>query len=70
MKKSISFIIILLAVISGFVVLKITNNYFLWLVSIIVSTIVFGTFFRLVIHFSNKANRKKLPNREKKQNGE
>lgn len=69
MKKSLSFITILLAVLTGFVVLKFTNNYFLWLVSIIISTIVSGSLFRLVMHFLNKANRKKLPIIEKNQKG-
>ena len=64
MKKSLSFITILLAVLSGFVVLKFTDNYFLWIVSVIVSTIVFGSLFRLVMCFLNKANRKNAEHRE------
>lgn len=64
MRKGLSLVTILLSVLSGFIVLKFTDNYFLWFISVIISTIVFGTVFRLVMYLVSKANRKKQSNKE------
>ena len=54
MKVLLSFCTILLAVLSGFVVLKITDNYFYWLTTVIISTILLGILARSVMRLINK----------------
>jgi len=49
MKNYLLFITILLSVVSGFIVLKVTNNYFFWIVSVIIFTIIYGILLRLLI---------------------
>ena len=60
MKNLALFLIILLSVLSSFVVLGITENYFYWFLSVIISTIIWGTIFRIVICiFQKKSNKTK-----------
>lgn len=49
MKNLVLFLIILFSVLSGFVVLRITENYFYWFLTVIISTIIWGTIFKIVI---------------------
>ena len=58
MKNLVLFLIILLSVLSSFVVLGITENYFYWFLSVIISTIIWGTIFRIVIHIFQKMSNK------------
>lgn len=60
MKNLALFLIIALSVLSSFVVLGITENYFYWFLSVIISTIIWGTIFRIVICiFQEKSNKTK-----------
>ena len=60
MKNLALFLIIVLSVLSSFVVLGITENYFYWFLSVIISTIIWGTIFRIVICiFQEKSNKTK-----------
>lgn len=58
MKNLVSFFVIFLSVLSGFIVLGITESYFYWLLSVIVSTILFGAISKIVLHVIRKMSNK------------
>ena len=58
MKNLVSFFVIFLSVLSGFIVLGITESYFCWLLSVIVSTILFGAISKIVLHVIRKMSNK------------
>ena len=59
MKNLVLFLTILLSVFCGFVVLRITENYFYWILSVIISTIILGAIFRIVIGMFGKMSNKR-----------
>ena len=59
MKNFLSFCTIFLAVLSGFVVLKITNNYFLWIAAVCVSCFIFGIISKKIMCLMDKNGKDK-----------
>lgn len=57
MKNLVFILIILFSVLSGFVVLRITENYLYWFLTVIISTIIWGTIFKIVICIFKKISK-------------
>ncbi len=56
------FITIFFAVIIGFIILKLTNNYFLWIISVVIATLFIGIINSILL----KILKKKLNKHKKK----